>query len=256
MIGLYGAATVAHGSGFLAVFIAGILIGDIRAPFKGEIERFHSSLASLAEMIAFVVLGLTVSLGAVGQQRAWLIGLVLAVLLAFVVRPLLVGALLLAVPLSAGERLFMMWSGLKGAVPILLGTFVLAVSTAGGMLVYHVIFVVVAFSVIVQGGLVPAVASRCGVPMIEVEPRPWSLGVRFRDPPQGVRRYFIGSDAPAQGRAIRDLDLGEDVWISLVVRRGRPVQVRADTVLHSGDEVIVLIGPDSGQDPTPLFTNP
>ena len=81
-IGLYGAATVAHGSGFLAVFIAGIVIGDVRAPFKGEVERFHSSLASLAEMIAFVVLGLTVSLGAVGQQRAWLIGLVLAVLLA------------------------------------------------------------------------------------------------------------------------------------------------------------------------------
>ena len=255
-IGLYGAATVAHGSGFLAVFIAGILIGDVRAPFKGEIERFHSSLASLAEMIAFVVLGLTVSLAAVGQQRGWLIGLVLAVLLAFVVRPLLVGGLLLAVRLSAGERLFMMWSGLKGAVPILLGTFVLAAGTAGGMLVYHVIFVVVAFSVIVQGGLVPTVATRCGVPMTEVEPRPWSLGVRFRDPPQGVRRYLIGSDAPAQGRAIRDLNLGEDVWISFVVRRGQPVQVRADTVLHSGDEVVVLIDPDSEHDPTPIFTGP
>ena len=129
VIGLYGAATVAHGSGFLAVFIAGILIGDVRAPFKGEIERFHSSLASLAEMIAFVVLGLTISLSAVGQQRAWLIGLVLAVLLAFVVRPLLVGSLLLAVRLSAGERVFTMWSGLKGAVPILLGTFVLTAGT-------------------------------------------------------------------------------------------------------------------------------
>jgi cell volume regulation protein A len=255
-IALYGAATVAHGSGFLAVFIAGILIGDVRAPFKGEIERFHSSLASLAEMIAFVVLGLTVSLGAVGQQRAWLIGLVLAVLLAFVVRPLLVGALLLAVRLRAGERLFMMWSGLKGAVPILLGAFVMSAGTVGSVLVYHVIFVVVAFSVIVQGGLVPTVAARCGVPMREVEPRPWSLGVRFRDPPQGVRRYLVGSDAPAQGRAIRDLDLGEDVWISLVVRHGRPVQVRADTVLRSEDEVIVLIDPDSEEDPTPIFTGP
>jgi cell volume regulation protein A len=255
-IGLYGAATVAHGSGFLAVFIAGILIGDVRAPFKGEITRFHSSLASLAEMIAFVVLGLTVSLSTVTQHRAWLIGLVLAVLLAFVVRPLLVGSLLLAMRLRAGERLFTMWSGLKGAVPILLGAFVLSAGTAGGMLIYHVIFVVVAFSVIVQGGLVPTVATYCGVPMREVEPRPWSLGVRFRDPPQGVRRYLVGSDAPAQGRTIRDLDLGEDVWISLVVRRGRPVQVRADTVLHSGDEVVVLIDPDSERDPTPIFTGP
>jgi cell volume regulation protein A len=178
------------------------------------------------------------------------------VLLAFVVRPLLVGALLLAVRLRAGERLFMMWSGLKGAVPILLGAFVMSAGTVGSVLVYHVIFVVVAFSVIVQGGLVPTVAARCGVPMREVEPRPWSLGVRFRDPPQGIRRYLVGSDAPAQGRAIRDLDLGEDVWISLVVRHGRPVQVRADTVLRSEDEVIVLIDPDSEEDPTPIFTGP
>jgi len=141
-------------------------------------------------------------------------------------------------------------------VPILLGTFVLGADVSDPTRLYQIIVVVVAFSVIVQGGLVLTVASRCGVPMIEVEPRPWSLGVRFRDPPQGVRRYFISSGAPAQGRAIRDLDLGEDVWISLVVRRGRPVQVRADTVLHSGDEVIVLIDPDSEHDPTPLFTDP
>ena len=59
---IYGAATVAHGSGFLAVFIAGILVGDVRAPYKGEIERFHAALASLAEIVAFLVLGLTVGL--------------------------------------------------------------------------------------------------------------------------------------------------------------------------------------------------
>jgi cell volume regulation protein A len=59
---IYGAATVVHGSGFLAVFIAGILVGDARAPYKGEIERFHAALASLAEIVAFLVLGLTVGL--------------------------------------------------------------------------------------------------------------------------------------------------------------------------------------------------
>ena len=59
---LYGVATLAHGSGFLAVFVAGILIGDERAPYKREIERFHSAIASLAEIVAFVVLGLTVDL--------------------------------------------------------------------------------------------------------------------------------------------------------------------------------------------------
>ena len=97
---IYGLATLAHGSGFLAVFVAGILIGDIRAPYKAEIERFHSSLASLAEIIAFTMLGLTVSLTGLAHGNAWLVGLALAVLLALVVRPVLVGLLLLPIKLT------------------------------------------------------------------------------------------------------------------------------------------------------------
>ena len=60
---LYSATSLAHGSGFLAVFIAGLVLGDARLPYKGEIERFHSSLATLAEIVVFVALGLTVSFG-------------------------------------------------------------------------------------------------------------------------------------------------------------------------------------------------
>jgi potassium/hydrogen antiporter len=118
---IYGAATVAHGSGFLAVFIAGILVGDARAPYKGEIERFHAALASLAEIVAFLILGLTVGLHTLPDSGALGIGLILAGLLTLVVRPLLVGLLLLPVRLAWGERLFVLWAGLKGAVPILLG---------------------------------------------------------------------------------------------------------------------------------------
>ena len=159
---IYGAATVAHGSGFLAVFVAGILAGDARAPYKGEIERFHAALASLAEIVAFIVLGLTVGLHTLPDGGAWGVGLTLAVLLTFVVRPLLVGLLLLPVRLAWGERLFVLWAGLKGAVPILLGTFLLTAGVPDATRLYAVIFVVVAFSVIVQGGLVPAVAGPAG----------------------------------------------------------------------------------------------
>ena len=96
-------ATLAHGSGFLAVFVAGILVGDERAPYKVDVERFHATLASLGEITAFVVLGLTVSLSTLGDGHAWQIGLGLAVLLAFVVRPLLVG-LAIAADLAAPPR--------------------------------------------------------------------------------------------------------------------------------------------------------
>jgi cell volume regulation protein A len=253
---IYGLATVAHGSGFLAVFIAGILVGDIRAPYKAEIERFHSSLASLAEIVAFAVLGLTVSLTRLADSNAWLTGLALAVLLALVVRPVLVGLLLLPVNLSTGERLFVMWSGLKGAVPILLGTYILSAGVPAAERLYQVVVVVVAFSVIVQGGLVPAVAHRAGVPMRVLEPEPWALGMRFRDEPAGLRRYLVAAGAPADGCTLADLALGENTWISMINRAGALLPVRGATALRAGDEVLLLTDPHAGTDPQAQFTQP
>ncbi|WP_245665437.1 cation:proton antiporter [Actinoplanes subtropicus] len=253
---IYGLTTLAHGSGFLAVFVAGILVGDIRAPYKMEIERFHSSLASLAEIVAFAMLGLTVSLTGLAHGNAWLIGLALAVLLALLVRPVLVGLLLLPIHISRGERLFVMWSGLKGAVPILLGTYVLSAQVTDADRLYQIIVVVVAFSVIVQGGLIPAVARHVNIPMRILEPEPWALGMRFRDEPTGLRRYQITAGAPADGCTIADLALGEDAWISMINRGGLHVPVRGDTVLQSGDEVLLQTEPHNGTDPQPLFTQP
>src|SRR5665811_1849756 len=86
---LYGATTIAHGSGFLAVFVAGIVLGDERAPFKKEVERFHSALASLGVIVAFVVLGLTVNLSDLTRTDVWVPGLVLGATLAIVIRPCL-----------------------------------------------------------------------------------------------------------------------------------------------------------------------
>ena len=183
--------------------MAGIFLGDVRAPYKAEIERFHSSLASLAEIIAFAALGLTVSVADLGREGTWLTGLTLAVLLALVVRPLLVGLVLLPIDLTRGERVFVLWAGLKGAVPILLGTYILTSGTADAERLYGMVVVVVAFSVVVQGGLVPLVAHRAGVPMRVLEPEPWSLGMRFRDQPAGLRRFHIGAGSPADGSTDR-----------------------------------------------------
>jgi cell volume regulation protein A len=255
-VGLYGVATVAHGSGFLAVFTAGILVGDLAAPFKREIERFHSSLSSLAEIIVFVVLGLTVSARGLLSSNTWIIGLTLAVLLVLVVRPLLVGPLLMATRLRTRERLFVLWAGMKGAVPILLGTYVLAQGSAKNNQVYGIIVVVVAFSVLVQGGLVPTVARWCGVRMKRVEPLPWSLGVRLRDQPAGARRYRVATGAAADGCSVRELHLGSDIWISLIVRDGLAMPVRADTALAAQDEVLVLADPAVQHEVEAQFTRP
>jgi cell volume regulation protein A len=167
---IYGVATVAHGSGFLAVYIAGILIGDADIPAKRGIERFHTSLANLAEIVVFVALGLTIDLTALGENRRWLDGLVLAVVLAFIARPLAVAPLLLPARLTRNEKLFVMWSGLKGAVPILLASFAVLGGVNDADRIYGIVFVVVAFSVTLQGATIPWAAARLGIPMRTTTP--------------------------------------------------------------------------------------
>jgi potassium/hydrogen antiporter len=164
---IYGIASVSHGSGFLAVFVAGIVIGDAEFPRRVEVRHFHSSLADLGELAVFVALGLTINLGFILSGALWWQGLVLAVLLGFVVRPLVVTPLLLPSKLSRGERLFVMFAGLKGAVPILLASLAVVGGTDHARDIYGIVFVVVLFSVVVQGTLVPTVARRLGVPMVD-----------------------------------------------------------------------------------------
>jgi len=155
---VYGAATVAHGSGFLAVFVAGILVGDVRAPFKHEIELFQGALAALGEVVVFIALGLTLSLSEISGSR-WAEGLALAAFLMFVARPVVVGALLAPLPLRSGERAFVAWGGLKGAVPILLASFAVARHVDQADRLLDIVFVVVLVSVVVGGGTL-TVASR------------------------------------------------------------------------------------------------
>jgi cell volume regulation protein A len=237
---IYGATSVAHGSGFLAAFIAGILVGDIRAPYKREIEHFHKSLASLAEVVVFAALGLTIDITSLGEGSLWSDALLLALIVAFLARPLVVGVLLLPMRLRWGERVFVMWGGLKGAVPILLAAFALLAGVDGGARVYGIVFVVVAFSVVVQGASIPFVAAKLDVPMRVVEPEPWDVSVRLLHEPRGVRRYVVGHASRAAGRAIRDLPIGEGSWVSLVVREGKAEQARGSHVLAAEDEVLVL----------------
>jgi potassium/hydrogen antiporter len=162
---IYGAAATAHGSGFLAVFVAGVLLGDADVPLRDEIERFHTSLASLAEVVVFVALGITVDITDLLSSSRLLEGLALAVILALVARPLAVGPLLLPVRMRPNERLFVIWGGLRGAVPILLAAFAVLAAVEDADRVYDIVYVVVAFSVIVQGSSIPFVARRLGIRM-------------------------------------------------------------------------------------------
>jgi cell volume regulation protein A len=256
-VGIYGVATVAHGSGFLAVLVAGIAVGDERAPFKREIVRFHQAMAGLAEIVAFLVLGLTVDLHVVSRADVWGPGLALGALLAFVIRPLLVGPLLLRSGLRRGELAFVVLSGLKGAVPILLGVLIAGRAVPGSARLYGIVIVVVTFSVAVQGSLVPWAAQMLGVPMRPTSPQPYTLGVRLEREPEGVLRLVVGAGSEVEGSTVDEVaDRHGDVWVSLLVREGNLVPVRGRTRLKTGDEVVISAGDALHREVTAAFSGP
>jgi cell volume regulation protein A len=250
---LYGVTSLAHGSGFLAVFIAGLFLGNARTPYKGEVERFSASLASLAELVVFVALGLTIDITGL-SGRVWLEGSVLALGLALLARPVVVLLTLGLARLSWAERAFITWSGLKGAVPILLAAFALLGGVTGAEHVYGVVFVVVLVSVVGQGTLVPLVARALDIPMHERPSLPWELSVRLGEEPKPAHEFEVGAGSRAAGRMIRDLPLGEHAWVTLVVRDGVATRPGGSLELRVGDRVLLLAEADDLRPLTRLFT--
>lgn len=242
---IYGLASVVGGSGFLAAFVAGIVLGDAAFPRKGETEGFLSSLAGLAEIAAFVALGLTIGLGDVGNDDVWVDGIALAAILAFVARPLAILPLLLPARLTWGERVFIAWGGLKGAVPILLGALAILAEVEDALNLYGIVFVVVGFSVVVQGTSIPYVADRLRIPFRRVD----------HDLAE-VLEFVVRDDAYARGRRLDELPLGERAWVGVLVRDGRPHVVADDVVLEPGDRVHVYCQPEDAAALARIFSGP
>ena len=230
---IYGLAAVVGGSGFLAAFVAGMILGDAAAPRKGETEGFLSSLAGLAEIAAFVALGLTVGLGDVESGETWTDGAAFALIVAFLARPLATLPLLLPARLTWGERVFIAWAGLKGAVPILLGALALLSGVEDAAELYGIVFIVVLFSVVVQGASVTVVARRLRIPFRRVD----------HDLAE-VLEFVVRDDAFASGRRLADLPLGDRAWIGVLIRNQRPQAVSDNVVLEPGDRVHVYCQPE------------
>jgi potassium/hydrogen antiporter len=253
---VYGATSVAHGSGFLAVFLMGLVVGDARLPYKAEIERFHASLASLAELLVFAALGATVQLSRLSASD-WLQGLALAVALALCVRPLVVLITLGPSRLRRREKAFIAWSGLKGAVPILLAALAVLGAVDDAQRIYGIVFVGVLASVLGQGTLVPFIARRLGIPMRERERLPWELTVRLPGEPSDSHEVRVEAGSQADGRPIRELPLADDAWISVIVRDGTAIEPHGDLTLRAGDRLLILTASRSEELlERPLFRRP
>jgi cell volume regulation protein A len=164
----YGVAASLHGSGFLAVYLVALWVGNTPMPLRRTIVTFHEGLAFLAQVVLFIVLGLLVFPSQLSHV-AWS-GLALTAVLLFLARPLAVIVSLTPFGYRLREQLFLSWAGLRGAVPIVLATFALSANVQGSATIFNAVFFVVLVSTLAQGMTLEPFAQRLG---LTTEDRPY-----------------------------------------------------------------------------------
>lgn len=239
----FGLASVLNGSGFLAVYLAGLIMGNRRLQSAQNIRRFHDGMAWLAQIIMFLMLGLLVTpsnLLTVAPQ-----GLVIAGLLILVARPLAVFICLLPFRFPWREQLFIGWVGLRGAVPILLGLLPLLAGVEEAFTYFNIAFFVVLISLVIQGWTVAPIARWL---QLDVPPRSRVVHRMELDLPGQAEYELVGymleRDSPAIYKMVRRLNLPEDSQIVAIVRGGRPLQDTETDILQANDYLYILTPPD------------
>lgn len=236
----YGLAADLGGSGFLSVYLAGVVIGNNRVPFHRGIDAFHDALAWLAQIVMFILLGL---LSFPSRLMSVVVpGLAIAVILMLLARPAAVFICLASSRFIHREKLFLSWVGLKGAVPITLAIFPLMLGVNGASTIFDVIFFVVLVSAILQGFSLQWVARFLRLDVPPKREPPITLEISsLLEVEADIVDYYIDSDTRAAGKAIRDLALPEEVVVALIVRQRQIKLPKARFVIESGDHVIVVL---------------
>jgi cell volume regulation protein A len=238
----FGAAAVAGGSGFLSVYVAGIVLGSRRVPFRQAVFMFHDGLAWLAQILMFTLLGL-LSLPSrlvAASQPALLV----AGVLVFLARPLAVAACLLPFRFSLREVVFVAWGGLKGSLPIILATYPLLRGLEGASGLFDVVFFVVLVSAVTQGWTLPYAARLLGLQVSGATPSGVTLEISSLQDVEGdIVEYPIVEGSRAGGSRIRDLALPDGVVVAMIVRDKQVIPPRGTTQILPGDHVFVLLRP-------------
>ncbi len=235
----FGAATLGHGSGFLAVYLAGLLLGNGPLPYRAGLLRVHDALAWLSQVGMFLVLGLLVFPSRLLDVAAP--GLAIALLLAFLVRPLVVALCLLPFRYPGREVLYIGWVGLRGAVPIVLASFPVLAGAPGAGRLFDLVFFIVVASAVVPGGTVKWVTRRLGLHSRQPPAPQAVLAIESRQPLQGeLMSFYIDEALAVTGVPVEELPLPEGAAVALIVRGDALVPPIAGTVLQPGDHVHII----------------
>jgi cell volume regulation protein A len=240
----FGLAAILQGSGFLAIYVAGLVLGNSKLVFQKGTLQFHDGIAWAGQIAMFVVLGLLSFPSALLKVSGP--GLLIAGALMLVARPIAVIPLLLPFKFSWRELVLISWVGLKGAVPIILATYPLIAGIAAGPVIFNVVFFVVLLSAVVQGGSLQWVARRLRLEEPPEPEPPLSLEISsLREVDAEIVDYLIHDDSRAAGRTLRELALPEGAVVAMISRGKALIPPRGSTQIRSGDHVFIVVNGES-----------
>ncbi|ATO17259.1 potassium/proton antiporter [Micromonospora sp. WMMA2032] len=234
----YAAGSVLHASGFLAVYVAGVLLGNSRLPHRQAILGFADGLAWLAQIGLFVLLGLLVSPSRL--DAAVLPAVITGLALLLLARPLSVAVSALPFRVNLREQLFLSWAGLRGAVPIVLATIPLSLRVPGADRLFDAVFVLVVIFTLLQAGTLARAARRLGV----TAPAEASEILLETAPLERMRADLLQLEVPAGSRLagvhVDELRLPVGAAVTLVLRDGVGFVPGPDTRLKVGDSLLIV----------------
>lgn len=237
---IYSGTALISGSGFLAVYIAGIVANSHEFQHKTNTIRFFEGLAWLSQIGMFLTLGLLIFPSQLPEVA--LIGSLFALFLMFVARPVAVMISLLFSNFNLKEKVFIMWGGLRGAVPIILATFALTSNLPDGQKVLNLVFFVVIFSAIGQGWSIPAVSKLLKLRNVKNLSKKVLMDLETgRDDNKTLFDLFVQPGSPACGNKIVEIGLPVGVLIVLIERKGKYVIPSGSTIIEEDDLIILLV---------------
>jgi cell volume regulation protein A len=239
----YGASTLVHGSGFLAVYIAGMALGREPLAYAANLRRVHDSMAWLAQVSMFLMLGLLVNPShLIGVAP---IGLALALSIALVGRPIIVALCLAPFRYPSREVLYIGIVGLRGAVPIVLATIPVMAGVKGSRELFDVVFFVSVVGAIIPGAIVPWITRALRLES-SAPPKPANTieieGASTNS--VALRSYYVSPTLAIAGAAIREIPFPDGTALSVIERDGELIAPRGDMQLQAGDHVFVLSSPE------------
>ncbi len=236
----YGATELAHGSGFLAVYLTALTLGTGPVPARTTMLSFHHGVSWCSQIALFFLLGLLVfpsELPAVLGD-----GLLLSAALILVARPVAALVASVGTPFALRERVMLGWAGLRGAIPIWLATFPVIAGVEQAEQLFNVVFIVVVTSTLVQGATFEPLARVLRVTSTEPAlPRPLVETGTIQRLGGEVVAVRVGDGDAVVGHPVKDLSLPREALVSVIVRHGDAIPPRGSTVIEAGDELHVLV---------------